>query len=736
MNIVIVESPAKAKTIEKYLGKDYKVLASYGHVRDLPSKNGSVDPDADFQMHYTVNPDSEKRLKEIAKAVKDADAVYLATDLDREGEAISWHVYEELKNRVKDMDKKQVHRIEFAEITKKAIQNAIAHPRDLATDLIDAQQARRALDYLVGFNLSPVLWRKVRGGLSAGRVQSVALRLICERENEIEAFNPEEYWTIEGEFSDGTNTLKAKLATFNGTKVEKFSFRDEASSTTAVNTLQPLTYNLSEIEKKQTRRNAAPPFITSTLQQDASRKLGFAARRTMQAAQRLYEAGHITYMRTDSVNLANEAIQSLRSEIQNRYGNDYVPEKPNYYKSKSQNAQEAHEAIRPTNPSFGPDEAHSLDSDQAKLYTLIWQRAMACQMAPAKVDQTAMNITAEGGKQVFRATGSVIAFPGFLKVYQQRRADRDDETILPDIPQNTPLDLTELLPEQHFTEPPPRYSEATLVKALEENGIGRPSTYAAIISTIQDRGYVRQEQRRLHPEDVGRIVNKFLTEHFPRYVDLGFTAEMEEKLDEISRGEKPWKPVLHEFWSPFKELVDDKITSVKKSDVTSEKTGETCPTCKEGELVIRLGKYGRFKGCSRYPECKHIEPLNKPEGDGEAKPEPKDTGITCTKCNKGTMLERKSRRGKTFYSCSTYPKCDFAVWDKPVDEPCPECGHAFTMVRELKKGPVKKCPNCDWQDPPMTEGEKKRAEAARARFAARKKGGTKAKGGTKKKKAS
>jgi DNA topoisomerase-1 len=720
-NVVIVESPAKAKTIEKYLGKDFKVLASFGHIRDLPSKDGSVDPDNDFALNYVVPKESQKHIKAIADAVKQADTIYLATDLDREGEAISWHVLDELEKRLKGLVGKEVKRIEFTEITKSAIQNAVANPRTLAMPLVDAQQARRALDYLVGFTLSPVLWRKVRSGLSAGRVQSVALRLICEREDEIEAFVAQEYWSIQGLFNASGTELPGKLWQYAGEKVEKFTFTNEEETTKAVTTLQQQTYSVSALEQKNTNRRPAPPFITSTLQQEASRKLGFGARRTMQAAQRLYEAGYITYMRTDSLSLSQDALNGLRRTIGNMFGDKYLPAKPNFYKSKSKNAQEAHEAIRPSDAGLTSDALNVDEDDQRRLYDLIWKRAIACQMAPATLKQTAITLSSADKQHAFRATGSVVVFDGFMKVYMEDAGEKD--TILPAVEEGQELPLISVDGSQHFTEPPARYSEASLVKALEENGIGRPSTYAAIVSTIRDRGYVRLEQRRFYPEDVGRIVNKFLTEHFPKYVDLNFTAEMEEELDEIARGEREWKPMLREFWSPFKTLVDEKIQSVKKSDVTTERTGRTCPTCNKGELVIRLGRHGRFIGCDNYPECKHTEPL---EGTAEAdadKPQPQleDTGVTCPKCKEGSLVERKSRRGKTFYSCSTYPKCDYAVWDKPIETPCPECNHPITTVRERKTGDVTKCPNCNWQDPPMTEAEKKRAEAAKERWAKRKK---------------
>lgn len=742
-NLVIVESPAKCKTIEKYLGSDYRALSSYGHIRDLPSKDGSVDVDNDFEMHYQVSADKEKQIRAIIAEAKKADQIYLASDLDREGEAISWHVLEEMKRRIKGFDLNSVKRISFAEITKKALQEAIANPKELDMDLVNAQQARRALDYLVGFNLSPVLWRKVKGGLSAGRVQSVALRLICEREDEIENFKPQEYWSIEGKFKTPRgDAFSAKLSHIEGKKLEKFTIDSEQIATETVTKLQQGNYTITDIVRKQTKRNPAAPFITSTLQVEASRKLGFGAKRTMQAAQRLYEAGMITYMRTDSVNLSSDALNMLRSTIEKQYGAKYLPVKPNFYKGKTQNAQEAHEAIRPTQSDRIPAEI-TIGEDEKKLYKLIWQRTVACQMAQALLDQTALVIE-DQAKNAFRATGSIVTFDGFMKVYQEHKSDDDSgnekDRLLPQVEKSEAMDLTEVLPSQHFTEPPARYSEATLVKVLEENGIGRPSTYASIVTTIQDRGYVRLDKRRFFPEDVGRIVTKFLKEHFSTYVDYNFTATMEGQLDEVSRGEKDWKPMLKDFWSPFKSTVDDKMENVKKSDVTTEKTGQKCPTCNEGELLIRLGRYGRFKGCDRYPECKHIENLvdeNAGEAQVQERAEPKDTGVQCPKCKENNIFEKTSRRGKIFYGCGGYPKCQNAYWDKPIPETsCPDCKHPFITEKETKRdGLVKKCPNdtCDWQDPPMTEEQKKRAEAYRAR-AAKKKTTTKKKAATTRKK--
>ena len=711
-SVVVVESPAKAKTIEKYLGPGFRVLASYGHIRDLPSKDGSVDVDNDFAMHYVVNPDSEKNIKAILTELKKADTLYLATDPDREGEAISWHVWEEVKRRDPKMALKlSVHRVEFEEITKTGIQHAFSHPRQLAINLINAQQARRALDYLVGFNLSPVLWRKVKGGLSAGRVQSVALRLICEREDEIEAFKPEEYWTLHGFFATAQGKpLTSNLVTYEGAKVEKFSFTDQTAATAAQTTLQKQSYSVTTLDKAEKRRFPSPPFMTSTLQQEAARKLGFSVRRTMTAAQRLYESGHITYMRTDSVTLATEALARLREVIGKKYGANFLPPQPVTYKSKSKNAQEAHEAIRPTDAAV---QSAGADDDQHRLYQLIWQRTVACQMAAARLEQTTITLGSADGRHAFRATGSVVLFPGFLSVYREGTDDianpDDDEQLLPAVKEGEKLATDRISADQHFTEPPPRYSEASLVKALEEYGIGRPSTFASIISTIQDRGYVRLDKKRFFPEDVGRIVSKFLTQHFTQYVDYNFTAKMEDELDAVAAGEQDWKPTLRAFWKPFKTLVDDKIESVKKSDVTTEKTGEMCPECGKHELVYRLGRYGKFKGCSGYPECKYIEKT------GPAAAPAESTGIECPKCHKGEIVKRLSRMGKVFYSCGTYPACDYAVWDKPLPTPCPSCKWPFITEKVSKKfGAWHRCVNCDWND------NKEAAEQAamfRARFA-------------------
>ncbi len=609
-HLVIVESPAKAKTIEKYLGKDFKVLASYGHVRDLVPKEGAVDTDNDFRMKYQLIERNEKHVDRIANELKKADALYLATDPDREGEAISWHVFEVLKERDL-LDDKAVHRVVFYEITKRAVQEAIEQPRELSKDLVNAQQARRALDYLVGFNLSPLLWKKVRRGLSAGRVQSPALRLIVEREEQIEAFKPREYWSVEARADKQDEAVVARLARFRGEKVEQFSFTDETSVRAAeahIKSAAQGVLTVAKVDKKQRRRNPAAPFTTSTLQQEASRKLGFSAQKTMMVAQRLYEGidleegtvGLITYMRTDSVNVGAEAIDELRALIRDRYGKDNLPEQPRDFKTKAKNAQEAHEAIRPTSTVRLPEDMKAfLDRDQMRLYELIWKRTVASQMRRAVFDTVGVDLvtgTDPNADTAFRATGSVLVKPGFMTVYQEGLDDAttdDNDRVLPPMTEGDRLTLQEVLSEQHFTEPPPRYSEATLVKALEEFGIGRPSTYASIISTLKNREYVEMDSRRFIPTDVGRIVNRFLTEHFGQYVDYEFTARMEDSLDAISRGEAEWIPLMDEFWRPFHDLVEHKEASVTREQASQARQLGTDP--KSGRPVsVRMGRYGPF----------------------------------------------------------------------------------------------------------------------------------------------
>lgn len=605
-NLVIVESPAKAGTIKRYLGKDFTVLASFGHVRDLLPKEGAVDPEHDFAMHYKLIDKNRKHVDAIAKAMKQADALYLATDLDREGEAISWHLVEILKER-KVLDSKPIHRVVFHEITQRAISEAVQNPRELSMDLVSAQQARRALDYLVGFNLSPLLWKKIKRGLSAGRVQSPALRLIVEREEERDAFKPREYWTVEGALAHQSSKFTAKLSEFQGEKLKQFSIENEASATQIRATLEKAAggkLTVNSVEKKQRRRNPAAPFITSTLQQEGVRKLGFTAQRTMRIAQQLYEGvevgketvGLITYMRTDSVNLAQEAIDDLRGYIAAQFGSDQLPDKPRVFKTRAKNAQEAHEAIRPTSAQRSPTDVKAyLSRDQFRLYELIWKRTVACQMKHATIHTVAVDMDC-GGEGVFRATGSTVADPGFMAVYMEGEdapTSEGDESMLPPLKEGDQVDLKAIDATQHFTEPPPRYSEATLVKTLEEHGIGRPSTYASIISTLLTREYVELEDKRFRPTDVGRIVNKFLTDHFGQYVDYEFTARLEDELDAISRGEKQMVPVMSAFWGPFKRQVDDKEASVSRKDAAQARILGTDP--KSGlEVSVRMGRFGPY----------------------------------------------------------------------------------------------------------------------------------------------
>lgn len=757
-SLVIVESPAKAKTIKQYLGRGYQVLASYGHVRDLIPKTGAVEPDNDFLMHYDALEQSAKHVDAIEKALKKADTLLLATDPDREGEAIAWHVLELLKSRDALKDK-TVKRVVFHQITKAAIKEAADNPRNLAMDLVDAQQARRALDYLVGFNLSPLLWKKVRRGLSAGRVQSPALRMIAERELEIEAFNPQEHWSIEADLNHKKQDFMAKLSQYGKDKVEQFTFTDSKQATKAQKALIKAADGklvVVDVAKKTRKRNPAGPFTTSTLQQEAARKIGFTASRTMRTAQQLYEGinmgkdegqvGLISYMRTDSVSLADEAVTEIREFIEQQYGKENVPDAPRTYKTKSKNAQEAHEAIRPTSVMRTPDQLKgALSTDQYKLYRLIWQRTVACQMIHATLDTVGIDLDC-GGKGMFRATGSTIRDPGFMQVYlegrdDQKKPDDDKETMLPALAVGDKIKLKEIRAEQHFTEPPPRYSEASLVKALEEHGIGRPSTYASIISTLQNREYVILDSKRFKPTDVGRIVNTFLTKYFTQYVDYDFTAKLEDELDDVARGDKAWKPLLKDFWQPFIKLVDTTEKNVQRSDVTQEKIDEDCPECKsplsirlgrrgrfigctnypeckytrnlpgedgeEGEstqpeivegrqcpkcdsdLLTRVGRYGKFIGCSNYPKCKFIESLEKPE----------DTGITCPTCNEGTFVKRRSRRGSFFYACNKFPDCKYAVWNEPKAKKCPSCKWPILVEKVTKRrGTELLCPqeSCDY----------------------------------------
>lgn len=673
MNIVIVESPAKAKTINKYLGSDYQVLASYGHVRDLPSKNGSVDPDEDFAMQWAVDGKSTKRLADITKAVKGADRLILATDPDREGEAISWHVLEVLKAK-KALKDKPVERVVFNAITRDAVLEAMSKPRQIDVDLVDAYLARRALDYLVGFTLSPVLWRKLPGARSAGRVQSVALRLVCDRENEIEIFIPREYWSVAVtlETKDAAQFL-ARVVTFDGDKIGRLDIPDEASAKRIEAALKAGDYRVASVEAKPVKRNPPAPFTTSTLQQEASRKLGFAAARTMQVAQRLYEGsefdgetvGLITYMRTDGVDIAPEAIQATRGKIEEDFGERYVPAKARQYQTKAKNAQEAHEAIRPTDVNRTPQSvAKLLESDQARLYELIWKRTMASQMASAEMERTTVDIAAGIPEAVgLRATGQVVRFDGFLTLYQEGRDDDkgdDDAKRLPPVTQGDELAARGIAVDQHFTEPPPRYTEATLIKKMEELGIGRPSTYTSTLSVLRDRGYVQLDKRQLVPEDKGRLVTAFLSSFFERYVEYDFTADLEEKLDKISNGDISWKDVLREFWQQFSADVDNtkelRVTQVL--DALNELLGphvfpkredggdpRQCPSCSEGKLSLKLGKFGAFVGCSNYPECRFTRQIAEAGENGNGSELGTD-GVRILGADPKTSLDVTARTGR------------------------------------------------------------------------------------------
>jgi DNA topoisomerase I len=789
-NLVIVESPAKARTIERYLGSDYKVLASYGHVRDLPENPGKgkfgVDVDHDFAPEYVISDDRRKQVNEITKAAKSADHVFLATDLDREGEAIAWHVAQ-----AANVPASKTQRVTFNEITEGAIREAFAHPRGIDTNLVDAQQTRRIVDRLVGYTLSPLLSRKIRSGLSAGRVQSVAVRLVVEREREITAFTAREYWTLEALLATADGAVfAAELVRIDGAALE---VGDETTALRHAAALRELEPRVTKVGTRKQSRSPAPPFTTSTLQQEASRKLGFSPKRTMSVAQRLYEGvdtpdGHvglITYMRTDSTAIAGVAMGEARDVIRGRFGEPYTMPKGRVYKTKSKGAQEAHESIRPTSFQRDPDSLAGLvANDELRLYRLIWQRALASQMAAKELETTTVELAA--GPYELRASATKTLFDGFSAVYTEGRDDgatEDEEAEakpgLPAVKDGDPTTVRDVTPSQHFTEPPPRFTEATLIKALEEHGIGRPSTYAATISTILDRGYVRVEERRLHPELIGEVVTDLLVEHFGDYVDLAFTARMEEELDEIARGERPWVPLLRAFYGPLAERVAEKRRELKRRDFTTEATdevcseghpmvirlgrngrflacslfpehkesrplpgdeapaqageGEVCPQCGEGTLVGKRGRFGPFVGCSRYPECTFIKK------EGPPPPDPLPFEVACPKNNDGHLVARRARRtGNVFWGCSNYPKCDFTTNFEPVgavhdtdDGPiarhgeagiCLKCGAAIPLAegdsvvgRRLEGGP----PN------PEALARPARGGARRGRAA----GGAPAKGG-------
>jgi len=731
-NLVVVESPAKARTIGKYLGKDYDVVASMGHVRDLPKSDFAVDINGGVSVTYEVTPKGKKVVSSIRKAAKAAERVYLATDPDREGEAIAWHIAEAAK-----LAAASTRRVTFTEITAEAVRLAFADPRQIDAHLVDAQQARRVVDRIVGYKLSPVLWRKVRAGLSAGRVQSAALKMIVDREREIDAFKPQEYWSLEADLlTDGDEPVHARYPV--GEK-QKFVLGDEGAATAAAERARAATWVVADVNKSERRRSAAPPFITSTLQQEASRKLGFSSKRTMAVAQQLYEGvdlpgegsvGLITYMRTDSPSLSQAAQDDIAGLVGERYGSQYV--KRTQYRAKAKSAQEAHEAIRPTTVARTPESLGGhLDPAQRKLYELVWKRAVASQMAPAVYDQTSVDIQA--GDLTFRASGSVLRFDGFVRVYLEGRDDDVEEEAgtLPELAVGQVLRLVELSPEQHFTEPPSRYSEASLVKALEEHGIGRPSTYSPTISTLQERKYVRLDRKRFHPEDVGIVVTDLLADVFPKVIDLGFTAEMEEDLDRIASGAKPWEPIVKTFFHEVEDTIAERQEKVSRPE---EATDETCPECGQetgAKLVRKWGRYGWFLSCSRYPDCKYRRNANQSaeQAAEQAEPEltdvpcpkcgkpmvrrsgrfgpflgcsdyPKCRGIknlgeqsfgTCPKCGQGEVVSKRTKRGKTFYSCNRYPDCDFALWQAPLPQPCPSCGGLLVPDRDPDTATCAKC---------------------------------------------
>lgn len=723
MTLVIVESPTKAKTIQKFLPKEYTVLSSYGHIRDLPKSQMGIDIEHGFIPRYVIPRTSQKQVTALKKAAAKANEVILATDEDREGEAIAWHLAEALglgKNRQPTTNNKQLpkmSRIVFHEITKEAIEEALKSPREIDEKLVDAQQARRVLDRLVGYELSPLLWKKVARGLSAGRVQSVALRLIVDRENEIKAFKSQEYWTIHATLASAEanvalsrveglpTSFETELNALNSKKLEKFDITTETRAKEIVAALTSATYAVESVEKKKTSKSPYPPFTTSTLQQDANRRLGFGASQTMRVAQDLYEAGFISYMRTDSLNLAGKFLGETQSYLKSSLGAKYATGAKTY-KTKSKGAQEAHEAIRPTEVRRTPEEAAKELSDprQVRLYDLIWRRAVASQMPEAELDSTSVRINASvvtrllqsiTGLQnaTFTATGSTLVFDGFLSIYSMELKT----TLLPELAQGQPLNSESVTPKQHFTEPPARYSDATLVKALEEHGIGRPSTYAPTIGTLVTRRYVeRIENRRLQPTDIGLLVAGLLLEHFPNIVDLQFTARMEEGLDGVAEGNRAWGPLISEFYHPFHELIEAKTEELSKKQLTEEKTDEVCEKCGK-PMLIKMGRYGKFLACSGFPECRNTKRIETPGRPGQPA---SDTGVLCPKCSKGNIVRRRSKRGRFFFGCSAYPNCDFVLWNPPAKDEsgklktCDKCQSPMVIgPKEIEKCSNKECIN-------------------------------------------
>ncbi len=715
MQLVIVESPTKSKTLQNFLGQEYRVLSSYGHVRDLPKSELGVDVENDFRPEYIIPTKSRKIITLLKKGSEKAETVILACDQDREGEAIAWHLIQILGLN----GKKPYQRIVFHEITKSAIEEALKNPRKIDMNLVDAQQTRRILDRIVGYKLSPFLWKKVARRLSAGRVQSVATRLVVEREREIQNFIPQEYWTIIVQFKKlseiGTPKMEfeALLVKKDEKVIPKLGIRTKEETEKIVKDLkgaevdetsshlhaalpsEACVYKVINVEKKEIKRNPLPPFTTSTLQQTAWQRFRFPAKFTMRIAQNLYERGFITYHRTDSLNLSDLSLFAAKKFISENYGENYWAGFLRRYKTKTKGAQEAHEAIRPAYPdrmpsAFAPASAKAtadkkaqaykekLNEQEFKLYDLIWRRFIACQMNQAIFDSTIINVAAKN--YIFRATGQILKFDGFLKVYPIKY----EENELPPLEKEEILELIKLIPSQHFTEPPPRYTEATLIKALEENGIGRPSTYAPILSTIQERNYIeKDEQKRFRPTEIGTVVNDLLVNHFPEIVDIGFTAEMEEDLDKIAEGKRKWTPVIREFYEPFEENLQKKYQEVSKKDITEKPTEKTCPKC-GAPLLIRLGKYGKFYACSKFPKCRYTKSL-----------EENTLGIKCPKCKKGKITEKRTKKGKIFYGCDQFPKCDFALWDRPTAEKCPKCK---SLLVETKRKQIK-CSNkeCDFK---------------------------------------
>ena len=674
MNLVIVESPTKCKTISKFLGPKYKVLSSYGHIRDLPKSKLGIDIENNFEPQYVIPTKARKRVKELKDSLVKVENVILATDEDREGEAIAWHLVSALKLE----GKKDYKRIVFHEITKPAIEKALKNPREIDINLVNAQQARRILDRLVGYKLSPLLWKKIMRGLSAGRVQSVVLKLIVEREKEIKDFIPQEYWTVIvslEKIEKNTLPFEANLMKKDNKVIAKLDIKNKKEAEEIIKNLENAEYKITDIIKKEVKKNPLPPFKTSTLQQQAGSKFHFSAKKTMFLAQGLYEKGCISYHRTDSLNLSEESLNKAQDFIIKNYGKNYWAGSFKRFKTKSKTAQEAHEAIRPTNPEETLDKLKlKLEKQQYQLYNLIWQRFIASQMQPALFDSTQVDVSAKN--YIFRSNGQTLKFDGFLKVYQMKT----EENELPLLVKNEILKLKKLIPTQHFTQPPSRYNEAGLIKVLEKEGIGRPSTYAPTLDVVQKRNYVnKDEKRRFQPTEIGILVNNLLVEHFPKIVDIKFTSQMEENLDKVAKGEKEWTEVLNNFYKPFEKNLKEKETIIVKKDTTQE-TDEKCPEC-GSPLLIRWSRYGKFYGCSNFPKCKYKKSLARPS-----------LGVKCPKCEKGDIVEKRTKRGKTFYACNQWPKCDFALWDKPNGEICPKCGSLMVVdKKEQTKCSNKEC---------------------------------------------